>query len=359
MVASAAAAAANGSGVTGIFPGAPIVSYGVPTEFGCAESADGILALASRRIPIINTSYGSTSPCYTEYAAIALAYAAGSMVIAASGNEFQEGNPVSYPAAFPHVLSVAADDINHQSSYFSNENAAIDITAPGEDVPLAIPAAFDTDGSVDGVTIASGTSFSSPIVAGAAAWIRAARPGLQNGQVADILRRTADDLGAPGWDTATGYGQINLVRALAAPAPRPDPLEPNDTIGEVDGTVFGVHDPSVWNGTGRYTLSAGVDTVEDPVDVYRLRIPPHARFSMLLHPNYGDPDLEVFTKAARSLADTRYRVARSTRGEGRTDTARLVNGGGITRTAYVVVYVPESARFADSSYKLEFVRKRR
>ena len=359
MVASAAAGAVNGAGVTGIFPGAPIVSYGVPEPFGCAESADGILALAVRRVPIVNASYGSPSACYTEYSAIVRAYAAGTMVVAAAGNEFQEGNPVIFPAAWPHVLSVGALDVDLSSSYFSNENAALDVSAPGQAVPLAIPVQFDTDGVADGVTVADGTSFAAPIVAGAAAWIRAARPNAANGQVADLLRRTARDVGPAGWDPSTGFGLVNLERALAAPLPRLDPLEPNDTIGEVDGTVFGANDPSVWKGKGRTKLSASVDSVEDPVDVYRLRIPRRARFSILLHPNTGDPDLAIFRRAARSLSDTRHVVAQSARGEGRTDAVRLVNDSGTTRTVYVVVYVPDEARFADSSYRLEFERKSR
>jgi hypothetical protein len=359
MVASAAAGAANGVGVTGVFPGAPIVSYSVPEEFGCAESSDGILTLAGRHVPIINTSYGSPGACYTEYAAIAVAYATGSLVVASAGNEFQEGNPVSYPAAWPHVISVAAIGPDRTSSYFSSESAAIDVAAPGEGVPVAIPPAFDTDGVVDGVTIADGTSFSAPMVAGAAAWIRAARPGAEIGQIADLIRHTADDIGPAGWDRASGYGLVNLGRALAAPLPSVDPLEPNDTIGEVDGTVFAEHDPSVWHGTGTYSFEASVDSVEDPVDVFRLRIPGRARVNVLLHPSFGDPDLEVYRRAARSLSETRHVIAYSRRGEGRTDVVRLVNDSRNTQTVYVVVYVPDQARFFDAGYRLQFVRKRR
>lgn len=359
MVASAAAGAANGLGVTGVFPGAPVVSYGVPAQFGCAESADGILTLAARDVPVMNLSYGSPRACYAEYAAIAIAYGGGSLVVAAGGNEFLEGNPVSYPAALPHVLSVAALDPTGASASFSNENTAIDVAAPGEAVPLATPAAFDSDGLVDGVTVADGTSFAAPMVAGAAAWLKAARPGAGNGQIADLLRRTARDVAPSGWDRGTGFGLVDLARALTAPLPRFDPLEPNDTIGQVDGTVFRERDPSVWKGRGRFTLSASVDGVEDPVDVFRLRVPARARFNVLVHPNYGDPDLAIYRRQATSLEQTRHVVAESRRGEGRTDAVRLVNNARSTITVYVVVYVPDEARFVDASYRLEMQRKRR
>jgi hypothetical protein len=359
MVASVIAGAVNDSGVTGIFPGATIASYGVPEPFGCAESANAILALADQKVPIINTSYGSAAPCFTEYAAISQAYAAGSMVVASAGNEFAEGNPVMFPAAWPHVLSVGATNVKRLPSYFSSANAAVDVAAPGEDVPVAVPPAFDTDGAVDGVAVVDGTSFAAPMVAGAAAWLRGARPEIDNGQAADLLRRTADDIGAPGWDRDSGFGQINLQNALTAAVPRRDPLEPNDTIADVDGTVFATPDPSVWRGDGRVTVSASVDSVEDPVDVYRLRVPRKARFKVLLRPNGGDPDMEAYTGRATVLGDKQELIHRSSRGEDHTDVVRLINKSGDSRTAYIAVYVPREAAYADASYRLEFVRQRR
>lgn len=118
-------------------------------------------------------------------------------------------------------------------------------------------------------------------------------------------------------------------------------------------------DPSVWQGVGRYSLPATVDSVEDPIDVFRLRIPPRARVNVLVHPSYGDPDLAVFRRSAKSVTESRQVIAQSQRGEGRTDTARLTNTSRLTRTVYVAVYVPEEARFADAAYSLEFQRKRR
>ena len=85
-----------------------------------------------------------------------------------------------------------------------------------------------------GLAAASGTSFSSPIVAAAAAWVWTARPELAAGQVAEIVRRSAKDIGAPGRDPASGFGMLNVAAALAYPAPTRDPYEPNDDVDEVD-----------------------------------------------------------------------------------------------------------------------------
>ena len=167
-------------------------------------------------------------------------------MVAASGNEFAEGNPVIFPAAYPHVLSVASLNPTLTSSFFSTPNAAVDVAAPGVDVPVATPGAFDTeDGVVDGVTLASGTSFAAPIVSGAAAWLATARPDLTNGQLADTLRRSARDVAPAGYDTNTGFGLVNLGAALALPAPARDVLEPNDGITFVNGSVFSQPDPYV------------------------------------------------------------------------------------------------------------------
>jgi subtilisin family serine protease len=69
---------------------------------------------------------------------------------------------------------------------------------------------------------AEGTSLAAPMVAGAAAWLWTPRRDLDGTQVVEILRRSARDSGAPGRDNATGFGVLDIPRALAAPAPIPD-----------------------------------------------------------------------------------------------------------------------------------------
>ena len=47
-------------------------------------------------------------------------------------------------------------------------------------------------------------------------------------QVAEILRRSARDIGQPGRDNASGFGELDVAAALALAAPVDDPFEPND-----------------------------------------------------------------------------------------------------------------------------------
>jgi subtilisin family serine protease len=308
---------------------------------------------------IINLSFGSPDECFSLFRAIQDAFAADRLVVASAGNEFTAGNPVIYPAAWPHVLSVASLNLDLRASYFSNENLAVDVAAPGQRVPLAVPVQFDFDGTPDGITVADGTSFAAPMVAGAAAWIAGQRRELEAGQIADILRRSARDVGPPGYDAGTGFGLVNLQAALAAPTPRIDPLEPNDGIPFVDGTAFGKADPFVWRGVARAKLSASVDRVEDPVDVYRIRVPAKARIKIRLHPTFGDPDLRIYSSRSKNFANGQL-IDRSLRGTGRTDVVDLVNRSGDSRSAYVVVTAePDRSGSINAAYRLEFIRRRR
>jgi subtilisin family serine protease len=357
MVASAAAGSAGNGGVTGVLPGAPLVGYRLPAQITCSAAARGVDALIEAKVAVINLSFGAASPCATLYRVVEQAIGAGIIVVAAAGNEFERGNPVVYPAAHPHVLSVAAIGTDLSSSYFSSANAAVDVSAPGEQVPLALPVALDvTDGAQDGVTLADGTSFAAPIVAGAAAWVRAARPSLTGLQVADALRRSARDLDERGWDADTGWGLISLPAALRVPAPRADPGEPNDDIPQVDGAWFADPDRPLFRGSGSRSLRATVDRAEDPADVYRVRMPPRSSLRVALVPAYGDPDLFAFDGSSRSLRAARL-VASSVRARG-TDRFTLTNRSRRTRTGYLAVGASETDGTIDAGYRLTVSRAR-
>jgi hypothetical protein len=95
------------------------------------------------------------------------------------------------------------------------------------------------------------------------------RPDLDAGQVAEILRRSARDLGPVGVDQASGYGILDLPAALALPAPVSDPGEPNDDASQVRGR-------EALLSTRLRPAAATTGTVtafEDPRDVLRVWIP--------------------------------------------------------------------------------------
>jgi Subtilase family len=168
----------------------------------------------------------------------------------------------------------------------------VDLSAPGEQVPVAIPAVFDVDDGVqDGVTLEDGTSFSSPMVAAAAAWTRLARASLSAGQVADVLRSGATDIGAEGWDPSTGWGLLNIDNALVAATPREDPGEPTTTFrSSMAPTSVVPTRPSTTGGGPRHygrpsttpkipTTSSGFASPGDPPPKSQSRRPTETRTS--------------------------------------------------------------------------------
>lgn len=355
MVASTISAVVGRGPIVGVFPGAPILSYGL-TSFSCADVARGIDKAIAAGARVINMSIGTTESCFTMYAAIQRAYAKNVLSVAAAGNEFSDGNPTEYPAAFPHVVSVAATDSAGQVSDFSSANAAVDVAAPGVDVPVDVPLRFDTeDDATDGVTTASGTSFSSPITAGAAAWIAAARPELKIGQIADLLKKGAKDIAPKGYDRNTGFGLINIPASLALPAPTLDPQEPNDSISLVNGTALGVKAPLLWNGGAEISLLAKIDQFKDPLDIYRIQIPAKRAAKISLTPKFGGADLEVYSTGTKSARGSRYRVAYSKKSGTRADRVTVKNSLTKPRSYYVVVSDTD-AKLLNSEYTLRVAR---
>ena len=350
-VASAAAAIDGNGGIFGVFPGAQILSA-QPRNLSCAGVAEAVDLATEANPDVMNLSLGTTQDCVTLWIAIQTAYGSGIVVVASAGNEFEEGNPVIYPAAWPHVISVAALGRKLSPAYFSSANAAVDISAPGMSVPVAVPPAFDReDNARDGYTRADGTSFSAPMVAGAAAWIRSARSDLTQGQVADLLRYSATDIGRRGWDRDTGWGLLNVGRALTARTPEVDPLEPNDLIPEVSGALFAEPDDFIWDGSEPTSLRAAVDKVEDPVDIYRISIPGRRSAAISVTPSAGDANLEVYDGSATYVGQASRRVARSRRPGRRTDSVRIRNRAATAAVAYVAI-APYAGAFLDARYRL-------
>jgi subtilase family protein len=318
-VASVVGAPVNGVGLVGIYPTAVIRSYdaslGDGTRLPSADIAAGIITAARTGRSVINLSLGSVQPDSAITAAISVAVREGSLVVAASGNSGLQGSPPSYPAVNAHVLTVAATDRSDEPASFSSQSQWVDLAAPGVDIPVAT--ALDNSYASE-----SGTSFASPIVAGAAAWLWTVRPDLDAGQVAQILRESARDVATPGFDTATGYGILDLAAALVAPTPQRDSAEPNDDAATA-ATLTTRTRPS-----GQ--TSGRVAAYEDPRDVLRIWLPAGKRLTVTASADSG-----IALALYQGVVAASNRLAGSTRTGGRT-TLTFTNPG-TGRSAYLVV----------------------
>src|SRR5262249_56760004 len=126
----------------------------------------------------------------------------GPTVVAAVRNDRQTGNRRFAPASLPHVLTVGGTDESDHVTYFSNRSNALDLAAPAVNIPVAVPTFY----SPSGYATFDGTSFAAPLVAGAAAWVWTLRPELDPTQVEDVMRESARNVGANGWNPDTGFG---------------------------------------------------------------------------------------------------------------------------------------------------------
>jgi hypothetical protein len=346
---SVAAAPVNGTGIVGVWPGARALNVPLPDVISCEWSAQQIAAAIEHGAAVINMSYGAGEPCYPEYVALQAAVARGIVPVAAAGNEFAQGNPLEFPASLPHVMTVAAvgPPPEFRSSFFSNANAAIDLSAPGEAIMTAVPTSLDPAGWQQ----QWGTSFAAPMVAAAVAWVRAVRSDLTPDQVAQVVRLSAVDHDKRGWGPDTGWGVLNVARALRRKPSPPDPAEPNDDIVWIDGRAFGSKQPLVFSGRRRARRAATIDVFEDPADVYRIRLRPRSRVRISADPVRGDDvALHVFRHRAKSLAARPLR--RSAHRGRRTERITLRNRSRRARVYYVAVRVQRNVRDIDAAYAL-------
>lgn len=315
-VASVVAAPANGVGIVGVYPQAALRSYDAAPQgdITLATIVEGLDVASRAADGVINLSLGGPFQSDILEAMVAVAYGRGSLVVAASGNSREEGSPAEFPANYPHVLTVGATNATDSVAEFSTASRLMDLAAPGEGIPVAVPLAF----SPSGYALSSGTSFSAPMVSGAAAWVWTLRPELDNTQLFEVMRRSARDVGAPGWDADTGFGILDIPTALTLPPPPRDPMEPNDDFDFIR-SGGDLSQPALTTATrGRGRVLARVDAREDPDDLYRIYVPAGKSVTVTLRATAGDADLELWSSSARTLHErvlglTQNRIARSAR----------------------------------------------
>ncbi|MDP6918638.1 MAG: S8 family serine peptidase [Arenicellales bacterium] len=223
----------NGVGIGGIAPSARILPVKISDE-GNKTTAELIsqgveYAAAQANVRIIQVEAVRVSLNDEELAPFEAAAAAGKLIIMPSGNgagpaPYDPGGQLA--ALGSAALVVGSHDGDGNRSTFSNGAAGVEsnfITALGEGVLTA------SNRSDTALTRNTGTSMAAPQVAAAAALIWSHAPGLSAGEVAEILKTTATDIGSAGIDSETGYGALNIEAALAPIGIITAPIEEEDT----------------------------------------------------------------------------------------------------------------------------------
>ncbi|MGA2360910.1 MAG: S8 family peptidase [Candidatus Aminicenantales bacterium] len=215
----AAAETNNNEGIAGVAWNCKILPVKVMDADGNGyydQLIEGIIWAADNGAKVINISAGGDADDPALKEACKYAYDKNVVVVAAAGND---GTSVSYPAAYDdYVLAVAATDYNDAWASFSSPGSQVDVAAPGVWILGPAPQWYVGPDNLPYV-FGSGTSGSSPQVAGLAALLISHKPWLTPNQVMNIIRYTADDVNKaqyPGKDDHLGYGRINMGRALVA-----------------------------------------------------------------------------------------------------------------------------------------------
>lgn len=211
-----AATANNSLGIAGIVWNVELIPI---TIFGYNEnhaliSADS-LAIAQAiqyavnvGAKIINMSWGSDYDDQLIADVLLNAYQHGVTLVAAVGNDGNDGGSVKFPARLNYVIAVGASNLNNQRCDFSSlgtTNRAIDLLAPGDCILSTV--------ANNSYQFYGGTSMASPHVAGIAALLYGlgiTTPSL----IKQYLTKNALDIGAVGVDQNTGWGIVNALGAI-------------------------------------------------------------------------------------------------------------------------------------------------
>jgi thermitase len=196
----AAAATNNGVGVAGIGFNSRIMPIKIFPNATISAVTGAVTFAADNGAKVLSMSYGGYFYSQTEFDALEYASNKGCVLVAGAGNDNVDER--FYPAAYNHVIAVGSTNQQDQKSDFSQFGNWVDVAAPGSNIYSTMR------GST--YSYSSGTSMSTPQVAGLAALI-VAQAGLdiEPAEVRNIIESSTDPVG--NW---VKTGRVNAYKAL-------------------------------------------------------------------------------------------------------------------------------------------------
>jgi serine protease len=230
------------------------------------QAYEGIKYAADHGCQVINCSWGGGGS--SQFGQNIIDYATinkNCIVVCAAGNNGVDGD--FFPAAYNNVLCVANISQNDVKYLNSNYGYMVDVSAPGDNVNSTWPGSF--------YITSSGTSMSSPIVAGAAGIVKNHFPSYTGLQVGERLKVTADNIYAanPSFLNKLGTGRINLFRALT------DPASPSVVMSSK--TVTDHNDLSFINGDTLFIAGTFINYL-DPTSALNVTVTPLSPYALAL-----------------------------------------------------------------------------
>lgn len=229
-----AAASNNGIGIAGINWNSPVQMIDVvgdnSGDYDLVKATQALIDGAGGRKLVVNLSLsGGSSSVFEKLVADNKDKV---LFVIASGN--QDQNTIASPASLAetnnNVLAIGSswgtqdwygkpktpgESISYEGWWGSNDGKGLTLMAPSEFIATS---ASRTDSSatyeMGYYDRFNGTSASTAIVTGIASLVWGVNPNLTAGQIKAILSETAYDLGAAGYDTVYGYGEVNADAAV-------------------------------------------------------------------------------------------------------------------------------------------------
>ncbi len=189
----------------GIMPIRAFSNDGFATSFNIAKA---IRFATDNNVQIVNMSFGLLTQDYLIKDAIEYASDQNVVLIGAAGND--NANKIHFPAFRSNVIAVTSTGAGDVKAPFANFDSAVDVSAPGVDIYSAYPG--------NRWAWWSGTSFSTPLVAGEAALLLSLNPSVNPGKLSNTITSSGvnPDRFNPSYKGKLGGVRIDYLAAVNA-----------------------------------------------------------------------------------------------------------------------------------------------
>ena len=298
----------NGARYRGLAPGANIIALRTSDDSSSADEEDRRIELALQwviahrtqyNIVAVNLSEGSgeysgsvqLGPYWDE---IQTLYRQGVFIAASSGNSgVQSPFAIEYPAADPNVYAIGSVNSGDVISTFTERSGDLDLLAPGENVPTTY---YDAGRHI--YLAATGTSFSAPFAAAAAALLKQVDSSLTPAEIMSIL----DSTGSPNYDgdnekgavTNISFPRLNIDAAIGAAMHNgDDSYEDNDSLGAARTISF----------SGDTARATNLKLLAGDNDFYKFTLSSGAKVDFFLDTTSGQqPTFELYSGSGSKIA---------------------------------------------------------
>jgi serine protease AprX len=203
-----------------------------------------------------------------------IAHSKGMICIVAAGNDGAKAEKhVATPAEAINAVAVGAVDSNRKIASFSSIGPSFDNRIKPDLMAMGVSSTVAADNG--SITTNTGTSFASPILAGAVTSLWSAFPNKTNNEIIQLVKSSSDKFTNP--DNNYGYGIPDFSKALNSlatdsfeeetgfkvfPTPTSDLLSISNTKGFTNSSI------QVYNSLGQFVLEK---KIENPIENISLK----------------------------------------------------------------------------------------